>query len=107
MRLEGPGPFVTRAVYELDGVEHVWSSRRQRKRVARRPAACRLGLAYALVVDRRPVHGRLSLLRARVRSRLHVARRRRADGITFFVGSIFFTSAAALQYLEVVNTAPA
>ena len=27
-----------------------------------------------------------------------------ADGITFFVGSIFFTSAAALQYLEVVNT---
>jgi hypothetical protein len=30
-----------------------------------------------------------------------------ADGVTFFVGSIFFTSAATLQYLEVVNTAPA
>ena len=29
-----------------------------------------------------------------------------ADGVTFFVGSIFFTSAAALQYLEAVNTAP-
>jgi hypothetical protein len=29
-----------------------------------------------------------------------------ADGVTFFVGSIFFTSAAALQYLEVVNTPP-
>jgi hypothetical protein len=29
-----------------------------------------------------------------------------ADGVTFFVGSIFFTSAAALQYLEAVNAAP-
>jgi hypothetical protein len=28
------------------------------------------------------------------------------DNVTFFVGSIFFTSAAALQYLEVVNTDP-
>ncbi len=28
------------------------------------------------------------------------------DGVTFFVGSIFFTSAAALQYLESVNSAP-
>src|SRR4051812_15918652 len=27
-----------------------------------------------------------------------------ADGVTYFVGSIFFTSAALLQYLEVVNT---
>jgi len=26
-----------------------------------------------------------------------------ADGITFFVGSLWFTSAAFLQYLEVVN----
>jgi hypothetical protein len=26
------------------------------------------------------------------------------DGVTFFVGSLFFTSAAALQYLEVANT---
>ena len=29
-----------------------------------------------------------------------------ADGATFFVGSIFFTSAAALQYVEAVNTDP-
>ena len=29
-----------------------------------------------------------------------------ADNATFFVGSIFFTSAAALQYLEVVNADP-
>jgi hypothetical protein len=29
-----------------------------------------------------------------------------ADGVTFFVGSIFFTSAAYLQYVEVVDTAP-
>ncbi len=29
-----------------------------------------------------------------------------ADGVTFFVGSIFFTSAAYLQYVEVVATAP-
>jgi hypothetical protein len=26
-----------------------------------------------------------------------------ADGVTFFVGSVFFTTAAALQYLEVAN----
>ena len=30
----------------------------------------------------------------------------RADNVTFFVGSIFFTSAAVLQYLEVVNAQP-
>ncbi len=29
-----------------------------------------------------------------------------ADGVTFFVGSIFFTSAGYLQFLEVVNTSP-
>ena len=29
-----------------------------------------------------------------------------ADNVTFFVGSLFFTSAAALQYLEVVNAEP-
>jgi hypothetical protein len=29
------------------------------------------------------------------------------DNVTFFVGSIFFTTAAALQYLEVVNADPA
>ena len=27
-----------------------------------------------------------------------------ADGVTYFVGSVFFTSAAFLQYLEMVNT---
>ncbi len=29
-----------------------------------------------------------------------------ADAVTFFIGSIFFTSAGYLQYLEVVNTSP-
>ncbi len=29
-----------------------------------------------------------------------------ADNVTFFIGSIFFTSAAALQYLEVANADP-
>ncbi|MGZ6966561.1 MAG: hypothetical protein ACXVKN_02395 [Acidimicrobiia bacterium] len=29
-----------------------------------------------------------------------------ADNVTFFIGSLFFTSAAALQYLEVVNADP-
>ena len=29
-----------------------------------------------------------------------------ADGVTFFVGSIFFTSAGTLQFLEVANTSP-
>ena len=30
----------------------------------------------------------------------------RADSVTFFVGSIFFTTAALLQYLEAVDAAP-
>ena len=54
----------------------VWSSRPHRKRRLAgrtRPAP---GLADALVVDRRPVHGRLGLLRARRGSRL----RRRSSG---------------------------
>ena len=41
------------------------------------------------------------------RSRLRVARLCSGqDGVTFFVGSIFFTSAAYLQFLEVADTAP-
>ena len=106
MRLDGPGPFVTRAVYELDGVEHVWSSRRQRKRVlagqrravfAWRTRSWWIAVLFMIgsaCFALGSVPGYTSLVGAS------------ADGTTFFVGSIFFTSAAALQYLEVVNTAP-
>jgi hypothetical protein len=93
---------VTRVVYELDGVESAWASRRHRK-------------------PQRPGHGAGSSYRTRswwiavlfmigsscfavgalpgYASLVGVG----ADGVTFFVGSIFFTSAAALQYVEAVN----
>jgi hypothetical protein len=102
----GPGPFVTRAVYELDGVEHTWSSRAHRKRVllGRRAALSWRTRSWwiavlfmigstCFAVGAAP--GYASLVGVE------------ADGVTFFVGSIFFTSAAALQYVEVVNTVPA
>ncbi len=96
---------MTRAVYELDGVEHTWSSRAHRKRVlgGRRAALSwrtrpwwiavlfMVGSA-CFAVGAAPGYVQLVGIVA--------------DGVTFFVGSIFFTSAAALQYVEVVNTAP-
>ena len=102
----GPGPFVTRVVYELDGVEHVWSSRAHRKRALRHGRAALAWqtrswwIAVLFMIGSTcfalgAVPGYVSLVGIG------------ADGVTFFVGSLFFTSAAALQYLEVVNTAPA
>jgi hypothetical protein len=101
---QGPGPFVTRAVYELGGAELVWSSRTHRKRVLAgrsRPALAWRTRSWWIAVlfmsgsacfALGSVPGYVSLVGLG------------ADGITFFVGSIFFTSAATLQYLEVVNT---
>jgi YrhK-like protein len=103
---EGPGRFITRAVYEADGVEREWVSRAHRKRgrlgatgvPAWRTRSWWIAVLFMIgsaCFAIGAVPGYVSLV--------GVA----ADGVTFFVGSIFFTSAGYLQYLEVIETAPA
>ena len=105
------GPFVTRERYRLpDGSILTWSSRRHRKTglveedhgTLERPwwQPRRLGL-----VDRGRCSWSASFLFAlglvpAVRRR---ASTRRVVGVTYFVGSIFFTSAGYLQYVQAIN----
>jgi hypothetical protein len=103
--VEGPRGFVTHALYEVGGVEVEWISRAHRKRVL---AGSRFGarwrtrshwIAVLFMVGSAcfalgALPGYVELVGAG------------ADGVTYFVGSVFFTSAAALQFVEVVNTAP-
>jgi hypothetical protein len=92
---DGPGPFVTRVRYRLaDGHLLEWSSRGHRKQ-----RAGRLGwwIALLFMVGSAcfavgSLAGYSSLVGAR------------ADALTYFVGSIFFTSAAYLQYVECINS---
>ena len=78
----------------LDG-RHIRSSMSGPRRTTAAPSA--------RLVDRRAVRDRLGVLHARAAARLRGARRLGPDGTVFFVGSIFFTSAALLQYLEAAN----
>jgi hypothetical protein len=113
--VEGPGPFVTRARYRRpDGVEVEWTSRRHRKsqgmRVVQVPAGAPAPAVGALGVPRRTwwisglfavgsmcfALGALPAYFNRVSARV--------DGLTFFAGSIFFTAAAYLSFLEAVNS---
>jgi len=102
---EGPGPFVTHVVYELDGVEHEWSSRAHRKRR-------RLGGPRARIRWTRPWWIAILFMVGSFCFALGSAPGYAslvgvvADSATFFVGSIFFTSAGYLQFAEVVNTEP-
>jgi YrhK-like protein len=94
------GPFVTREVYRLpDGTRRLWNSRRHRK--ARRAG------------DRGRSLGRWIAVLFMVGSFLFALGSFpayadtvdvRVVGVTFFVGSIFFTSAGYLQFLQVINT---
>jgi len=103
----GPGPFITRATLRRpDGSEVGWSSRANRKHDqlldTRRgstwwaPGAIGwwMGVLFAIgatcfALGALPGYaGAVGLT---------------ADGATFFVGSVFFTSAALLQYLEAAN----
>ena len=57
------------------------------------------------LVDRRAVRRGISLLRARLLCPLADTVGATTDDITYFIGSIFFTSAAFLQYREAVGAA--
>jgi hypothetical protein len=103
---DGPGPFVTAEVFrDPDGELVKWHSRVHRKsktaaasedRVWWRPDAVGwwIGVLFAL--------GSTCFAVAAIASQWASAPRP-AIGITFFVGSIFFTAAAYLQFWEVVN----
>jgi hypothetical protein len=112
---EGPGPFITRAAYRRpDGVEVEWTSRRHRKgqglRLLRVPATAPAPAVVRSRVPRRTwwisglfavgsicfALGALPAYLDRVSARV--------DGLTFFVGSIFFTCASYLSFVEAANS---
>jgi hypothetical protein len=111
----GLGPFVTRATYRRpDGVEVEWTSRRHRKdhglRVVLVPARTPAPAVHPIRVPRRTwwisglfavgsicfALGALPAYLDRVSAR--------TDGLTFFVGSIFFTAASYLSFVEAANS---
>lgn len=109
-RLEaaGPGPFVTRRSFRRpDGVRVTWTSRDQRKRHSVldsgrgstwwAPGAIGwwIGVLFAV--------GSICFALGAAPGYVGLVGDE-ADAVTFFVGSLFFTSAALLQYLEVANT---
>ncbi len=90
------GPFTTHVTYRRpDGTTADWSSRYRRKHSSRlRGTGWWIGVLFAIgsacfLVG--PFPGLVQLVGSE------------ADGVVFFVGSIFFTSAALLQYLEAAN----
>ena len=96
---------MTHAVYELDGVEREWSSRAHRKQGRRGGPASRSWRTRAWWIAVLFMIGSACFAIGAVPgyvSAVGVG----ADAVTFFVGSIFFTSAATLQFLEVANTSP-
>lgn len=107
----GPRPFVTRAVYERpDGTLVEWTSRRHRKRLGLRTEGSHGTRGWHRIQRSSVVLGGLFMVGSlcfalgalpSYSNRVSVA----TVGWTFFVGSIFFTSAAYLQYRESI-TAP-
>jgi hypothetical protein len=102
---DGPGPFVTSEVLEApDGRVLRWRSRRHRKLRARsdrggvwwRPDRIGwwMGVLFAI--------GSTCFAVAAIASQW-ASVTRPGIGITFFVGSIFFTTAAGLQFHEAIN----
>jgi hypothetical protein len=111
IEVAGPGPFVTRQTFRrADGRRVTWTSRDQRKRHSvldtRRgstwwaPGAIGwwMGVLFAI--------GSLCFAFGAAPGYVDLVGDE-AGAITFFVGSIFFTTAALLQYLEVANVSRA
>jgi hypothetical protein len=101
---DGPGPFVTSEVFRRpDGTEVRWESRDHRKTsrhdtdsVWWRPRSRGWWMAVLFAL------GSLCFVAGGIASQFATTSRP-AIGVTFFVGSIFFTSAGYLQYSETVN----
>jgi hypothetical protein len=105
------GPFLTHVAWRsADGRVAAWSSRHHRKHSSKlsrpgdegvwwapRRASWWIGVLFAIgstCFFVGPFPGFVELVGSA------------ADGLVFFVGSIFFTSAAALQWLEAINADP-
>lgn len=105
------GPFLTHVTWSsADGRTAAWSSRAHRKHASKlsrpagesvwwapRRASWWIGVLFAIgstCFFLGPFPGFVELVGTG------------ADGLVFFVGSIFFTSAAALQWLEAINADP-
>jgi hypothetical protein len=101
----GPGPFVTRARYRLaDGRLVEWTSRAHRKRRGHHrlwwePARLGWWVAALFVVGS-------ACFAVGSLPGYSKAVGQAADGITYFVGSIFFTSASYLQFVQCINADP-
>ena len=94
------GPFVTRESYRLpDGTRRLWSSRAHRKQP--RAPSRRIGTLGWWIAVLFMVGSFLFALGSFPAYADHVDLR--IVGVTFFVGSLFFTSAGYLQFLQVVN----
>ena len=91
---EGPGPFVTRArLRRPDGSFANWRSRAHRKR----PGRMATGMSALFAI------GSACFAVGAVASQFGSSSLEAAIGAVFFAGSLFFTSAAFLQWLEAVN----
>jgi hypothetical protein len=105
----GFGPFVTYIVRKRpDGVVARWESRTQRKRLSGAPARGStwwapqsrdwwIGVLFAV--------GSFLFALGTVPAYVNAVGAR-PDAVTFFIGSLFFTSAGFLQYREAVDAAP-
>jgi len=112
-RARGPGPFVTSEVLRrADGREVRWGSRAHRKGRAAAAASGQAGAKPEPTWWRPRRRGWWMAVLFSVGSLCFTvaacaaqwaSSSRPAIGVTFFVGSIFFTSAAFLQYEEAVN----
>lgn len=104
----GPGPFVTRATLERpDGILVEWFSRPHRKNRAGRDTGRRstwwapraIGWWVGVLFGVGAICFALGSAPGYT-----IAVGGGIDGLTFFIGSIWFTTAAFLQYLETANT---
>jgi hypothetical protein len=110
---QGLGRFVTRVLYEdEDGARYEWTSRRHRKGLGLRRIGDGANEAPPAVIPTRLLNrwiGALFMIGAfcfAIGSLPGYAARvpdPELVGITFFVGSIFFTSAAGLQHVQTVR----
>ncbi len=101
----GFGPFVTREVYRLpDGTRQLWDSRWHRKHAGRVPGGSTWWAPFAMTWWMGVLFAVGSVCFALGSFPPYVtAVGATPDNITYFVGSIFFTTASFLQYMEVAS----
>lgn len=102
----GFGPFVTREVFGLpDGTRLLWDARWHRKHAGRVPGGSTWWAPFAMAWWMGVLFAIGSICFALGSFPLSATTvGATPDNITFFVGSIFFTTASCLQYMEVATT---